>query len=626
LIKFKRILSLISFTLLTITISYCLVNSSEPVMAASNISNDRLSGNDRYATSASISKTGWKTTSYYAVIATGDNFPDALCAAPLAKKYAAPILLTNTNSLNYNTKAELQRLKVKTVIIVGGTGVVSQGTENQIKALGINTSRVAGKNRYGTSAKVAAQIGTSNDVVIAIGDNFPDALSIAPIAAKEGMPILLTEKNSIPSEIKSYLNSKKFTKSYVLGGTGVISGKVVSELENPKRLSGNNRYDTNIAVLNEFSSDLNLSKIYVATGANFPDALSCSALSPISSSPLILIESNITDSTKAYISNNFNSINNITTVGGLGVVSEYNIQNIKYNFKARTNFNGNFIAKGKIVKDNLRNLSINKSGFVYDTNKFSSLMKAVNNNGPQEYNCENVCVLGDSVYFTSNAKLYKSKVDGSEGAVCVSNLTMLDLNILGDYAYFRGWDNRLYRAKINEGSIESNDATVIKLSDDIPSNINIEEDWIYYTDQLYSLWRIKIDGSLHEKMTGSSTLIFSVILNNGQIYYIGNDVNSYQVRDCRIYRMDLNGHNKVQLTNNEVLSFNMDSKYIIYSTLKGINRMNFDSTGETKLASYPTYKITVTGDYVYFKPSDFDSAQVYRVKMDGSNLQAVQEQ
>lgn len=323
--KVKKIISFVITIVMTLSVFNFYVFNHQ-VKAATNISSNRLSGNDRCETAAKIAQAGWKSTSDYAIISTAKDFPDALCAAPLAKKYNAPILLTNSDSLNDYAKAELLRLHVKNAIIIGGTGVIYQNTEDQIKALGINTIRIAGSNRYETSEKIAEQIGSSKQVVIATGEDFPDALSIAPIAAMKGMPILLTERDFIPNEITPYLKSNSFTNTYVIGGAGVISDSVLSKLQNPVRISGNNRYDTNMAVINQFKSDLNQSTVYMATGDNFPDALACSALASTGASPLLLINDNPPVSTKTYIKNN-DSIANVNVVGGTGVISDNLVQN-----------------------------------------------------------------------------------------------------------------------------------------------------------------------------------------------------------------------------------------------------------------------------------------------------------
>ncbi|MDP4179447.1 MAG: cell wall-binding repeat-containing protein, partial [Bacillota bacterium] len=288
------------------------------------ISKNRISGDNRFETASKISEAGWTTTSEYAVIATGEDYPDALCAAPLAKKYDAPIILTEKNKLSDAAKNELTRLSVKKVFIIGGTGAVSSDVETEINNLGIIPTRIAGTNRYETSLKIAKQLGSPTAINIATGDNFADALSISSIAAMKGEPILLTSKDSINDDINQYIkdNSSTITDSYIIGGTGVISDTVANSLKNPIRLSGKNRYETNTEVLKNFKSDLDISNVYLATGNNFPDALAASALAAKTKSPILLVDSRVDDSTKSFVNDNNNSILNITAVGGTGVISD----------------------------------------------------------------------------------------------------------------------------------------------------------------------------------------------------------------------------------------------------------------------------------------------------------------
>lgn len=197
----------------------------------------RLSGTNRYETGSKIVREGW-TSSDYAIIASGEGFADALCAAPLAKKYNAPILLTGKFHLDLNTENELKRLNVKNVFIVGGTGVVSENIKDKLTNMNIKTTRIYGQNRFETSVQVAKNLDDSNGVVITNGFGFADALSIAPVAAQKEMPILLTDKKDLPQEVKVFLKNKAYSISYIVGGSGVVSNKIASNLKNNIRLEG----------------------------------------------------------------------------------------------------------------------------------------------------------------------------------------------------------------------------------------------------------------------------------------------------------------------------------------------------------------------------------------------------
>lgn len=300
--------------------------TTTPSQPSSDIQSDRLAGEDMYGTSAEVAKSGW-TTSYYAVIVSGENFSDALCSAPLAQKYNAPLLLTTKNSLHEQTKTQLERLKVKKVIIIGGTGIISSGVEQSIKDLGIGVTRIAGTDKYDTSIKIAQAMGEFDQAVIASGETFPDALSIAPIAAMKGMPILLTPKDKLPANIEGFLE-KNVQSTYVVGGTGIISDNVLKQLPSPRRLSGNTRYDTNVSIIKEFADQLDFSTCYVSTGENYADALAGAALASITNSPVFLVSDPVDPVTINFFKSKIRSIKKEVIFGGIVVVPNSILINI----------------------------------------------------------------------------------------------------------------------------------------------------------------------------------------------------------------------------------------------------------------------------------------------------------
>ncbi|SPF46016.1 Cell wall-binding protein [Candidatus Desulfosporosinus infrequens] len=294
--------------------------TAPPDSSSTQIQSNRLAGQDRYETAAEITKSWWKT-SYYAIIASGDTFADALCGAPLATKYNAPILLSSKDSIEEPTKLQLSSLKVKQVFIIGGVGVISTNVEQEIKNMGIVVTRLAGNDRYATSLKVAQAMGKFNQAVIATGEDFPDALSIAPIAAMKGIPIILTPKDNLPAGLKDYLN-KTVQNTYVVGGVGVVSDNVFNQLPSPMRLSGIDRYETNLSIIKEFSTDLNFANCYLATGEDFPDALAGSALAASTSSPIILVSDPVEQSTQDFVNSKTGSISKIIVFGGIAAVPD----------------------------------------------------------------------------------------------------------------------------------------------------------------------------------------------------------------------------------------------------------------------------------------------------------------
>ncbi|OBR89874.1 N-acetylmuramoyl-L-alanine amidase LytC precursor [Clostridium ragsdalei P11] len=298
--------------------------AGQNVFAASS----RLWGQDRYATSTDVSKNSW-ASSDYVILASGEGYADALCAAPVAKKYNAPILLTGSKELNEGVKSEITRLKATHVIEIGGEASISSDIENELKSMKLNVQRLGGQNRFETSVVVANSLENVTKVVVTSGYGFADALSIAPIAAEQGMPILLTGKDSLSDAVQNYINQNKgsIKNSYVIGGQGVISDSAISGLPAVARISGQNRFDTNVKVLSYFKSSIDFSNLYVVkadgpTGNEFADALSGSAAAAKTSSPIILTYNTLYSGMEDFIKSNVPKTASVTAIGGTGAVPD----------------------------------------------------------------------------------------------------------------------------------------------------------------------------------------------------------------------------------------------------------------------------------------------------------------
>lgn len=269
-------------------------------------------GADRYQTALKVVQAGW-TTSDNAVIARGDDLADALAAAPLAyAKGKAPILLTETGALPTGVMEELTALGVKNVYIVGGTGAVSQAVETALAAK-FTVKRLWGADRAATSLAVAKEAfgTTATKAVMVNGEAYADALSISSIAANLGMPILLVSKDTASADVIAYLTGKTV---YAVGGEGVISAAVAS---NATRLSGADRYATNVAVLKNFTLDY--SKVYVAVGedANCVDALGGAALAAKGNNPMVLVDKALTTAASDLLKANVTKDSKVFTLGGV---------------------------------------------------------------------------------------------------------------------------------------------------------------------------------------------------------------------------------------------------------------------------------------------------------------------
>jgi len=257
---------------------------------AEDITIERINGGDEIGTSIEVSKQGWDSAQTV-IIARVDEFPDTLAGTVLAHKENAPILLTRPDRLNFNLQLEIMRLVrlgAEKAIILGGEAAVGKTVEEKLETLGLSTVRIGGENRYETSALIADYVGVQEKAVLAYGENFPDALAIAPYASVNGYPILLTSKDNTPDVVEKRL--KGVDETIVVGGTAVISDDVVKSLPGASRIAGVDRYETAVKIAE--NSRMSGEGIYLATGLDFQYALVGSLLAAKDNSPMILTRGN----------------------------------------------------------------------------------------------------------------------------------------------------------------------------------------------------------------------------------------------------------------------------------------------------------------------------------------------
>lgn len=301
----------------------------------------RIAGSDRIDTVNKIALAGWPYGTETVIITRSDNFPDALAGVPLAKKYAAPILITDPDKLHPDVAAVLNTLKPTSAIILGGEGAVSSNVEAELRTVLHWTEdirRIAGENRFETAALIAQEFPKESTVAIATGMDFPDALSLASAAAVLNMPLLLTSRDSVPEITGRTLKDLMPNGVFLAGGEGVISPKVVEELsgitgiasEQIIRIQGSNRYETSVNITKRFFPETG--GIYLATGQNFTDPLAAGALAASKEGSLILVPPGgfaVGSPAEEYLMRQTPSTD-VTIIGGEATIDDYTLLEIRY--------------------------------------------------------------------------------------------------------------------------------------------------------------------------------------------------------------------------------------------------------------------------------------------------------
>ena len=227
----------------------------ESDLRAEGYDTDRISGGDAYATAVSVAEQVGPSTGRpgdydrygrTVLIATGDDFADALALGGLAYEGQHPVLLTPRDELHFEVAGFLRSADVDHAIIAGGTAAVSRSVEDAIDDLGITVERLWGGSRYETATKIAEELVHSGNasscfdgstVGLALGSRSPDAIVSGPLLGVRCAPLLLTETDSLHRATQRFLRHDDYLpgddegrlRIVVFGGGSAVSADTASD-------------------------------------------------------------------------------------------------------------------------------------------------------------------------------------------------------------------------------------------------------------------------------------------------------------------------------------------------------------------------------------------------------------
>ena len=295
--------------------------------SASAATFERIAGSDRYSTAVAVSRSAFPDPVATVFVATGLGYADALAGGPAAATANAPMLLVSQDAVPASTREEVTRLKPNKIVILGGPGAVSVAVEEQLKALAATVARIQGTTRYETAANTSASAFAPGVAVAYVGSGtgFADALAGGPAAVQRGGPVLLTERNTLPSATRTELQRLAPTSIVVLGGTAAVSAEVETQLRgiasSVRRDASYDRYATAVAVSKQAFVTTPVPLVYLATGASFPDALAAGAAAGRQRVPLLLTGP---DCIPASVNSEINRLQaaRIVLLGGTSAISK----------------------------------------------------------------------------------------------------------------------------------------------------------------------------------------------------------------------------------------------------------------------------------------------------------------
>ncbi|QBI19156.1 CHRD domain-containing protein [Egibacter rhizosphaerae] len=308
----------------------------------------RSEGADRYETAAQTALGAFEGEAADVddvLLASGEDFPDALAASALAGTVEGPILLTRQASLPDATADAIEVLDPDTVHVLGGTAAVGEEVEDAVSALDVVTNRIAGADRFGTAADIASaivsdelggtvgEVGGSATALLADGRNFPDALAGGPGAYAGIHPILLTETDELPDDTVDALEGLEVEQVAILGGSAAIGDEVeaaLAEEYDVVRLAGADRDETAAAVSGFFVDELGFdpANTGLATGVDDlggADALASAPYLGEALAPLTLTGS-LPRATADFLAEHAAEVSTLHVFGGTAAVSAETVE------------------------------------------------------------------------------------------------------------------------------------------------------------------------------------------------------------------------------------------------------------------------------------------------------------
>ncbi|MDQ1495283.1 MAG: hypothetical protein QOG69_1766 [Actinomycetota bacterium] len=201
------------------------INVENGLRAAGITTIHRIGGASRYDTAAYIAERVGGSQVY---VVRGDNWPDAASVSALAAFQQRPIVLTPQDSLAPAALAAIKTLNVSNAVIVGGTAAVSTAAETELNDVNILTTRLAGSDRWATSAAVATaalSAGMTGNTWLANGLNWPDAIGAGPAAAVQKGILVLVAPTTLDSSppTRDWVAAHPSQTTVAVGGPDVVS-------------------------------------------------------------------------------------------------------------------------------------------------------------------------------------------------------------------------------------------------------------------------------------------------------------------------------------------------------------------------------------------------------------------
>ena len=186
------------------------------------------------------------------IIVNEGDAAGALAASVLSRAHLGPVLVTPPGGLTAELKAEVRRMSPIGAFVIGGEGLLGTAVVNDLVEAGVvreTVARMAGDTPADTARLIALNLDRRSDAdraagvpavdaAVIVNPASKEAAAVAGLAAHRRLPVLFTERDSVPSATRSALAALNVTTTLVVGGPGLVSDAVAASLPGARRLGG----------------------------------------------------------------------------------------------------------------------------------------------------------------------------------------------------------------------------------------------------------------------------------------------------------------------------------------------------------------------------------------------------
>ncbi|MCM6762673.1 cell wall-binding repeat-containing protein [Rathayibacter sp. ZW T2_19] len=239
----------------------------------------------------------WPMGSGYLNIQGGGTSPFQITGLPAGRYLVRALESTSSATAPASADAFWRTSENATTAtpVTVGAGTTT-GIDLALEAYESTTARISGTDRYATSVAATRSFFTPGIPVlyVASGAKWPDALSAGPAASVQGGALLLTDPDGVPSVVRDEIVRLAPERVVVVGSPATVSTAVYDELAaltpSIRRIGGTDRYATSQLIVADAFRGTDRPEVFLATGNDFPDALSIGPAAGRRGAPVLLVD------------------------------------------------------------------------------------------------------------------------------------------------------------------------------------------------------------------------------------------------------------------------------------------------------------------------------------------------